>query len=431
MKRIILLLAAIILLVSPYAFATESRVSSLAGASNYLLDDSQIYSWPCRAPLFYRAVIAELGVDGSRISSQSSVSALYANQEQTFGVIGLAVNRRTDAQSRLCDYIYHTYTTGGVPVQANVIDRLKQNGWGRGSGLREIPVPGGGLEMLYAKKLGDWTPGLRIERCADENTENITGSAGEAASSVTGITLSAGYEPKDALRADLSLAYAGYSFSSRFTLDAAAYEEKFESDGARMVAGQALVFYDLNDEMTLVPRLSISYANLGYAYTQSDTSRNAEGKTSTLDLVLGSGWRYMPGPKYTVAAALEIGHHSSKTVDSLIMGEHGDTKSAETRWDLPTVHLGLETQLTRWLNVRIGGSKYVSSTEIKTDYSDQTSNTKKLSSDRYQLGCGMGIRIGGFLLDLTVNPELLYSGGNVLSGSKTWPVNQVSILYRF
>ena len=173
MNRTTLNLIIAILLVSTCALATGSRVSSLAGASDYLLDDSQVYAWPCRAPLFYRAVIAELGVDGNRISSQSSVSALYANQEQTFGVVGLAVNRASAAQSALSDYLEHTYISGSVSVQANIIERLNQRGLG--AGLRDIPAPAGGFEVLYAKKFGDWTPGVRIERSAAENTESITG----------------------------------------------------------------------------------------------------------------------------------------------------------------------------------------------------------------------------------------------------------------
>lgn len=429
MNRTMLNLTIAVMFVSSCALATGSRVSSLAGASQYLLDDSQVYAWPCRAPLFYRALIAELGVDGTRISSQSSVSAFYASQEQTFGVVGLAVNRASAAQAALSDYLEHTYTTGSVSVQANIIERLNQRGLG--AGLRDIPAPAGGIEVMYARKFGDWTPGLRLARSAAENTENITGSSGEAASAVTGVTLSAGYEPRDALRADLSLEYAGYSFSSRFTIDAIGYEEKFAADGARRLGAQARVFYGLNEEMTLVPRLSLEFSNLGYAYTQSDTGSNANGKMSATELALGVGWQYAPSPRYTLVAGLELGYSSKQTTDSLIIGDPGDLTGNHKTWTVPAVHLGLETQLTRWLTARVGGSKYISSSEVTTGYSDGTAKTSKASSDSYQLGCGMGVRIGGFLLDLTINPELLYSGGNVLSGSKTWPVSQVSILYRY
>ncbi|GEM_PF-1426352 len=429
-RTLIFLLAAAALAVRPAA-ATGSRASALAGASDFVLDDSQIHAWPCRAPLYYRALIAELGVDGSRVSDQSSVAGYYSDQERSLGVIGLAVNRRTAAQEALAGYIRRTYVTAGVSAQANIIERFKLRAGGRGAGLRHIPAPGGGIELSYARSFGDWTPGLRIERSRAEDSENITGSAGEASAGVTGVTLSAGYQPRDGLRADAALEYAGHSFSSRFTLDAAGYEERLEADAARTIGARARAFYSLGDEMTLVPRLALERSTLGYAYSQSDTGRGAAGTMTATDFALGAGWLYSPNPRYTVIAAADLGYAAATVADSLVVGDPGDVKSVSKTWTVPAVHLGLETQLTRWLAARIGGSKRISSTEIVTDYSTGEAKTVRRTSDSYRLGCGLGFRIGGFALDLAVNPEVLYSGGNVLSGSKTWPVSQVSMIYRY
>lgn len=411
------------------AAATGARSASLAGASDYLLDDGQVYAWPCRAPLFYRALIAELGVDGTRISDRSSVAGLYSDQERTLGVIGLSVNRTTAAQAALGGYLEHVYVADTVSVRANVIERLNQRGLG--AGLRDIPAPAGGIELLYARTFGDWTPGLRIERSAAENSETVTGEAREAESSVTGVTLSGSYEPRDALRADASLEYAACSFSSSFTLDASGHSESFAADGARAVAARARAFYALGDEMTLVPRLALANTRMGYTYAQSDTGHNAAGSTSATELALGVGWQYAPNPRYALVAALELGYRTSRTVDSLIAGDPGDVKTTETTLALPVAHLGLEAQLTRWLTLRLAGTKRIASTEVVTGFSDQSGRTRKYSDDGYRLGCGLGIRTGGLALDLSVNPELLYSGGKLLSDSGTWPVSQASLIYRY
>jgi len=425
-----LILTAVCIAVScSVTYATGARVGSLAGASSYLLDDSQVYAWPCRMPLFYRTLIAELGTDGQRISSNSSVAGIYADQEQTFGAIGLAANRATAAQQLLSDYLEHTYTVGTVSVEANIIERLNQRGLG--AGLRELPVPQRGIELLYAKRFGDWTPGLRIERAAAENSQSITGQSATATSSATGLTLSAGYDPSDALKADLGLDLASFSFSSGLAIDATGARQTFESKGSLLVAFHGRAFYALNDEMNLVPRLAIEYGNLGYGYTQSDTLRAAEGKTTATGFTLGAGWQYAPAAKYTVVAGLEIAYRSVKTADSVIVTDPGDVKRTETSWDLPALHLGLEYQAAKWLIIRMGGSKRLSSVRTVIDFSDQTSLTTDASNDSYQLGMGAGFKMGNLLLDVMVNPELLYSGGNIVSGSKTWPVSQASVLYRF
>lgn len=429
MTRTIALVIISALLAPAGALATGARGTSLAGASDYLIDDGQVYDWPCRTPLFYRAVIAELGVDGTRISDRSSVAAFFSDQERTLGVIGLSVNRTGSAQAALGGYLDHVYVTDTVSVRANVIERLNQRGLG--AGLRDIPAPAGGIELLYARTFGDWTPGLRIERSAAQNTEAITGEGREAESAATGVTLSAGYEPRDGLRADASLEYAAGSFSSRFTLDAAGYSESFASDNSRSVAARARVFYRLNDEMTLVPRLALVNSRMGYAYTQSDTGHNASGSSAATELAMGVGWQYAPNPRYALVAALELGYRSEDIADSLIMGDPGDVTTTATVLALPVAHLGLEAQLTRWLTLRLAGTKRIASAEIVTDYSDQGSRTRKFSDDAYQLGCGVGIRIGGLALDLSVNPELLYSGGKLLSDSGTWPVSQASLIYRY
>ncbi|MCU0606402.1 MAG: hypothetical protein MUF78_03025 [Candidatus Edwardsbacteria bacterium] len=411
------------------AAATGARSASLAGAADYLLDDGQVYAWPCRAPQYYRAVIAELGVDGTRISDRSSVAGLYSDQERTLGVIGLAVNRTTGAQAALGDYLDHVYTADTVSVRANVIERLNQRGLG--AGLADIPAPAGGVELLYARTFGDWTPGLRIERSAARDDETAAGEAREASSSVTGVTLSASYQPRDALRADASLEYAACSFTSGFTLDASGHSESFTADGARLAAARARAFYSLNEEMTLVPRLSLTNTRMGYAYAQSDTGHGAAGSAAATELALGIGWQYAPTPRYSLIAGLELGYRSAETVDSLIAGDPGDVRTTESTLALPVAHLGLEAQLTRWLTLRLAGSKRIATTEVVSEFSDQSGRTRKCSSDSYQLGCGLGIRTGGLSLDLAVNPELLYSGGKLLSDSGTWPVSQASLIYRY
>jgi hypothetical protein len=430
LKRLILTAIVIAAATASPAFATDARTGSMPGAFGLVLDDGDVFIYPSLAPLFYRSLIAELGIDGQRVASSSSLTALYANQEQTYGVIGTAINRASTSHGSLEQYLTpEVRINDSLSISINCVERLQQRHFGLS--LPDVPAPGSEYDLLYAKKFGQWTMGARLEWATGAESKSYTGDSREASSSVAGFTLGAGFEPREGFRIDAAVAFASFGFSSQYTLTAADYQESFDSKGSKRLGFNLRSYYTLNDEMTLIPALALAGTNLGYTYAQRDTLHNFSGKTATTDFDAGLGWQYSPTPKFNVLAGVGLKYRRMKSTDSIISGDPGDAGNVTTSVSFPCWQLGLESTAAKWLVIRLGASQKTVSLKEVTDFNDGTALSTKATSNPYALGIGAGIKAAGFLLDLTVNPELVYSGGSIVSGSKTWPVSQASVTYRF
>ena len=405
--------------------ATATRQESLPGISAFLLDDQDIFNQPSLMPFYYRAAIVDLSADSSQITGQSSVLLTYADREQTFGVIGMAVNHRSDAAGQLIGYINPFTDTLGIAI--NLIDRIKDNGLGLS--LYLIPESGSEYNLIYARKIGDWTSGAGVGHSSGQISHSGFNVENRAGSSATGLTLGLGYDPSDALRVDAGLTYERLSFESNFTATLAdsTATENVKSKGLGYLAFSGRAFLNLNEEMVLVPLLSISYFDLGYEYSQNYNLLSPPGKNKSTDLFLGCGWQFRPDNRMTLLAGLGFGYQAKTINDSLVY----HSRQEKTTNKYPSITAGLESNLTSWLVMRIGAEKrLLSQSATITDF-DDSSTVDKTVTQPYGLNLGLAVKNRGFTLDLTVNPKLIYSGGNIASGSKNWPFTRASLAYRF
>lgn len=410
------------------SLATETRTASFPGASEYLWDNSQVFLYPSVAPLYYRSVVAELGDDGGNVAANSSAYLLYANEEQSFGVVGLAVNRRSVGYEQMKEYL--------TPVQndvfsVDIITRLQDRNLGLK--LATIEEPKASYGILYSKKLGVITGGIIIGGSGWSSLENYSGTGEERVSSsgILEMGLGFGYEPKDNIRADAGISFNKFSFSSKYTVTAPDSSQELKSDGSKAINFFGRVFYAPNEDMVIVPLLKISYAKFGYLYDQTSDSVNGSGSSEKIGFTLGCGWNYQFRNHLKLIAGTDIGYLKTSIQDSLIIGSPGDTKESLAEWTFPAFHLAMEATLANWLTARVGATQQVVSTKRTVDYFDGTSSRTELSGQPYQLNMGLTFRTGNLNLDLLVNPELLYSGGNIASASKTWPANSAALSYRF
>jgi hypothetical protein len=422
-KKLIVILTAVW---ASILFATETRVASMAGASRYVWDNSNVFIYPSVSTLYYRSMVAELGDEGREVASQSSAWLLFANEEQTFGVTGLAVNHRSECYNRMLDYL--------IPLkndvyQVDLITRLQDRNLG--GHLMNIEQPKASYDLLYAKKIGKYTGGLILGRSSWSGTEAYSGEERKASSGLTEINLGLGYEPNDNIRADGALSFGIISFGSSYSIAGQDSAQEFKSNGAKKLAFDGRLFYALNEDMVIVPILKISYTGISYQYIQNSDSNATEGNSETTDILLGCGWNYQYRNHLKLIVGADIGYSKSIIEDSLIIGSPGDVKENNTLWTFPALNLALEANLTNWAIARIGATQSINSVKKILDYSDGTSSRTESSEQPYQLSMGLTLKKGNLNLDLLVNPEMLYSGGNIASGSKTWPASSAALSYRF
>lgn len=408
------------------AWATETRVLSLSGASNYVWDNSNVFIFPSVGPLYYRSMVAELGDDGSEAASQSSVWLLYSNEEQSFGVAGLAVNHHSAGYGKLLDYL--------IPVRndvfsVDIITRLQDRNLGRH--LMVIEEPKASYDLLYSKKFGKITGGILLGRSAWSGLNSYSGEERKADAGIIDFSLGIGYEPRENLRADATVSFNHFSFGSSYSFAGQDSAQEFRSDGSKRLAFDGRIFYALNEDMVIVPLLKASYADFGYQYTQNGDSNSAAGSSETTEFVLGCGWNYQFRNHLKLIAGVDLGYKKALVQDSLIVGSPGDVKQSITEWTFPAFHLGMEANLANWITARLGATQSVVSGKQNRDFTDGTSSRSESSEQPYQFNMGLTFKAGNLNLDLLVNPELLYSCGNIASGSKTWPATSAALSYRF
>lgn len=429
MRRISALMAGICLLTA-LAHSGQSRSGALGPTSRFLMDDTDLWAWPQLAWFYTRGVFVELGDEPPAVSRKSSVLGTYSSAERTLGVFGLAVNRVSPALGEFSAYLNpRIQVNDSTSVAANIVELLQDRGLG--AGLPPVPEPQAGFDLFYARKLGGFNAGVRLEHASAGTGDEYTGSSYRAGSSSAGAALGCGYEFTEKLRADAGIGFDFLSFSSEHKLDPGGYSETLDSDGGSHLSFLARAFYSLNDELALVPVLGLERASLGYRYARSEGGLAAGGKTTSSGLSLGAGLQFRPSQRLLLAAGLEAERRSQGIADSLIHGSPGETGSTAIATALPRLSIGFEAQLNRWLQLRGGASKARSLRAVTRDYTDGTSQKLEQQDQPYEFAAGFGIRAGGLSLDLTFNPEMLYTGGKVLSGAGTQPFTRASAAYRF
>jgi len=403
--------------------ATASRKESLPGISAFTLDDQDIFNQPSLLPFYYRAAIVDLSGDSSRITGQSSVLLTYADREQTFGVIGLGVNYRSDVAQYLINYINPFVDTLGIGI--NLIDKIKDNGLGLNLPL--IPELGSEFDLIYARKFGDKTAGIRLEHSLGQSSYSYSNVENQASCAVTGLTLGLGYDPSDAIRVDAGLSYGKLSFESSYTLSLLDSTESLNSKGLGYLAFSGRAFLSLTEEMVLVPAVNFNYFDLGYDYAKNYTLVSAGGTNQSTGLFLGCGWQFRPDNRMTLLAGLGYGYQNMKINDSLVY----HTRQEKTTASYPAITAGVEANLTGWLTARLGAEKKILSQSVTKDFFDNTTLVEKKITQPYELNLGLALKMRGLTMDLMLNPKLIYSGGNIASGSKNWPFTRASLVYRF
>ena len=428
---IILTILLVILAASGKLQATATRQESMPGIAAFMLDDQDIFNHPSLASFYYRAAIVDLSGDSSQITGQSSVLLTYADREQAFGVIGLAVNHRSDAAGQMIGYINPFVDTLGIDI--NLVDKIKDNNLGLNLPL--IPELGSEYDLIYARKFGDWTAGARLEHSFGQSSYSYSYVENQASCSVTGLTLGLGYDHSDAVRIDAGLSYGRLSFESGHALsmpDSLSIlnsTESLKSKGLGYLAFSGRAFLSLNEEMVLVPLVNFKYFDLGYDYNRDINLDSAGGKNQNAGLFIGCGWQYRPDSRMLLLAGLGYGYQSQTISDSLVYQSRQDKITAS----YPSVTAGVESNLTGWLTVRLGAEKKIlsQSKSVTSDYLGNTSLVTKTVTQPYELALGLAVKIRGFTMDLAMNPKLIYSGGNIASGSKNWPFTRASLVYRF
>lgn len=140
----------------------------------------------------------------------------------------------------------------------------------------------------------------------------------------------------------------------------------------------------------------------------------------------GIGVNYQINPKNLFVMGVEgFGFTGAKVAET-----NGDENSI-TILTIPGVYVGVESNITSWLLGRFGGA-YVSQKFTNTYKTKDGSETSESTyASQFKMTFGLGLKLGSFLLDASLNEGLLFEGPNVISGSNQTLSNRLSVTYQF
>ncbi|MDI6740005.1 MAG: hypothetical protein QME74_06535 [Candidatus Edwardsbacteria bacterium] len=438
MKKVLLIALTAILVVSSAAMATDTRTASIGSASAFLTDYTDIYFLPSTLIGYPRWISAELGTFPASYAYYGSASVTFTNnEEQTWGVIGLDINHDIDGEQLFSEDLAYIGGSGLVPLVTP-----------------NIPLPTDKFHLFYAKKVANLTAGIHIARAAGSSTGEFSDSSGynrstEFSSGIWNINAGVSLAPMPDVNVDAAFAFQTLSFAGErsytqpLPAPGTSGTRKIEADGGSNIMFGARAFYGMSDALKIVPAIDVNMYSLSYktSFANSDTmvGTASGGKKSISDIKAAFGLNYVPVENVTLVGGLHIGFKSTTIEDTMgvFSGTANETKRTISENILPEFSAAVEARLLKWMVLRFGASKMLTSStteaQQKPSVMNETKTKNTTTTAPYAFNFGLGLTFGKLCIDAKVNDDQPFSLGYLMSGNNVEraPFTQVSATYKF
>jgi hypothetical protein len=405
MKKLILLTALIFVVAFAAGNATQVRTLTMGDANFILHDENNIWIFPQTLYDYPELMVGEFYEDYESYTEFSDIGIHYKFGEKKPYVLGVYFTQNQPFEIPNYDYYF------------NYEDNKK-------------------IDLFYSRMLGAHKFGFHFNfinggwrHDIDSNTtEDI--SMDKSEQSVTSMEFDIGLTPNNG-NLDLS---AGIGFLSWKDKNAMA-EDLTKPKGNLLFGVAARYWYQYNQKITFVPHLGFMYRKEAIEYYADNADLTDLDETDTyknMSLDLGWGMNYTPAAG--VLAIGDIGFLYEKYTDKYEPVGTGVTitENKYTYTSIPYFRIGLEANVLKWVDLRMGGTSYWDND--KDEYLHTGGQTYEyryhynyFSSDFY---LGAGLHWGNFYADLYVDPMLVTDGPYFLSGNSTDWSYQVSLKYK-
>ena len=92
--------------------------------------------------------------------------------------------------------------------------------------------------------------------------------------------------------------------------------------------------------------------------------------------------------------------------------------------------MGIESNISKWFTGRLGAAQVYQKLTDKTELGGDSMENSEYRT-QFRLSFGLGINLGKFLLDASINEGLLFDGPNFISGTGEVLANRLSLTYMF
>ncbi len=372
MKKFIIILTIPVILL-----ATDTRVSTLGGEEELIVDISNIHEYPSYMNYYKNRVVGELGrfSDIQKYQSGFLILPLWK-----FGTIGLVLHR---------DHFPEAMDTAMIESGA----KLNYEPW---------------FDVMYAMRIKAFSFGVKYEKGGTYHKEGTENHVDYVKDMVN----------LDGLGGDISLNFKpltwNFSFIWRFaqfSSETSHTEKKSKGNKEMNIATRFILFPE--GKVKIPVFFKYTDADAGWESRVEDTLTES-GDINFSYIKTGFGFLYSPTPPLTIITGIYYKNTSRKFYT-------GDTIT-ELTTVLPGLIVGAEGKIWNWLEGRIG--------MVKLAVLNENNEPVKHVSSPYDFRSGLTFLLGDFWLDLRLEDEFLFKGPFFIGGSES-SAAEISIGYKF
>ncbi|MFQ5511302.1 MAG: hypothetical protein ACE5EO_05585 [Candidatus Krumholzibacteriia bacterium] len=412
----VMVLSLLVVCVASAAFATTSRVQALAGTSNYINDDSNIFRWYGTLPSYANLVMAE----GGQATPDGSLSGVDVNYQ----ALGFTYSWGEDSP----------LGTWAIFLLKNSLDDMSFFAFNPLATLGDASaggVPGttAGALMPTTKFVLGWgneleqlSYGLVFSR-SDASSE-VTAPLASTQENVSFTAFGAG------VRADLGdKAYfdisATYGTASGDSIGPGGGGDKFDSSTAFDISGR--LFWEWRDDVTVVPYVGFQT----FEYSANSVPATVTNGVKGTDFTLGVSFNMDVNTSNMLVFATEFETSSTEPSDAAA-GDQTDFQVTT----LPKFFMAVESDINSWLTTRVGATKSMDKSESTDAAGTVTTTTgSPFSGADFEWFLGAGFHLGDWDVDAVLSQDTPFRLGYWLTGfganDTDPPIGRLSGTYRF
>lgn len=384
MKKLFTIFAVLVLAMAMNVMATQTRTLVMGNNNMIMTDDANVWMFPSRVNNYPNIATGEF--DGWNASGDFyNFGINWKFNDNNPWVLGTYISTAPDA-------IPMSYT-------GSVFSTLDFEYYYPDTEFPGATFTNRRIDLLYGRKFSNYNFGFSFGYAYQSDW--LEGTGNEFEQKFTNYTLGFGLTPDNG-KWDLALWLAFASWTDKNNAGAVVTEP----DGYMDVAAMFRYFYTYNPTITFVPHIMAQIGTHG----EKTVTPDVEDTKSKLTMVdIGCGMNYMPVTNVLAVIDFGINYASVKDEFTVPGPPVATTEDKYTDMHFPYWKIGLEGEVTSWMDVRFGAvSEWNKFKEEDVQGYNYALNETFL---------GAGLNFGRFHIDTYTDPEILLDGLNFISGT--------------
>ncbi len=397
MKKLIAISILALFMLCMNALATETRTLTLGQTNNVLIDEANIWLYPSRILDYPTLAVGEFGYD----------PATGDEDVEDFTRFGIHFKIGRDNPFVLGGY----FDNAPALVPTNLFgDELVP--------FDSIPLDNRRINLFYGNTIGGLNFGLRLGLLQSSRTTESDGD--DPKEELHYYDVNAGLTADDgAWDVAAKVAFGG------FTDEDATGDPETDDDGLYDLGINGRMFYTINPNYTLIPHVGLAYSKRGIKTFDGGEETETETNSATT-LQLGTGINYVPATNVLAVVDFGIVYDKRNQETNFVDDEIEDGEENLTNLWLPYFKLGLDADVFRWMDIRLGAT---SIWNRRTDEDVLIDTKDKWNYADNETYLGFGFHWNRLHIDTYTDPQLFLNGFNFLSGSENNMNFQISAVY--